>query len=180
MLSSATVAHWAQRSGMLGGYGLAEVNVIHLALHGQRGYRFPGPIGAGFLGRRASVDDGLLRASEIRKLPIRSELVTLYACDAGIGRIEGEEGVSSLIQASLNAGARTVVASLWLAEDTCTKDLMAAFYRQLAQGESKREALRLAKIGMLRQFDGGGPPLYWAGFVLIGDGEAPMVFGGVP
>jgi CHAT domain-containing protein len=111
-------------------------------------------------------------------LPINAELVTLSACDGGLGRIEGEEGTSSLVEAFLDAGARTVVASLWPAEDTYTKSLMEAFYRHLFQGEAKKEALHQAKIDMLRQFGETVPPLYWAGFVLVGDGNGTVLTGG--
>lgn len=159
---------------------LGEMRVIHLALHGLADSTFPDRSALVFSTGGRPEEDGLLQAREIRKLPINAELVTLSACDAGIGRIEGEEGVSSLVEAFLNAGARSVVASLWPAEDTYTKGLMEAFYRHLAQGETKREALRQAKMDMLREFGDAVPPLYWAGFVLVGDGNGKVAFGGGP
>jgi CHAT domain-containing protein len=157
---------------------LREMRVIHLAVHGLADSAFPDRSALVFSAGGRSGEDGLLQAREIRKLPINAELVTLSACDAGIGRIEGEEGVSSLVAAFLNAGARTVVASLWPAEDTYTKGLMEAFYRHLAQGETKKEALRQAKMDMLREFGDAVPPLYWAGFVLVGDGNGKIALGG--
>ena len=104
--------------------------------------------------------------------------MTLSSCDAGLGRIDGEEGVSSLVDAFLDAGAKSVVASLWPAEDTYTKGLMEAFYRHLVQGDTKKEALRQAKIDMLREFGETVPPLYWAGFILVGDGNGKIALGG--
>ena len=83
-----------------------------------------------------------------------------------------------MVEAFLNAGARSVVASLWPAEDTYTKGLMEAFYRHLALGETKGEALRKAKVDMLRKFGNAAPPMYWAGFVLIGDGSGKLAFEG--
>lgn len=157
---------------------LKEVRVIHLALHGMADSAFPDRSALVFSAGGRPQEDGLLQAREIRELPINADLVTLSACDAGLGRIEGEEGVSSLVEAFLNAGAKSVVASLWPAEDTYTKSLMEAFYRHLAIGETKREALRQAKLDMLREFGNAVPPLYWAGFVLVGDGSAKVEFGG--
>jgi CHAT domain-containing protein len=157
---------------------LADLRVIHLALHGLADTTFPDRSALVFSAGGRPEEDGLLQAREIRKLPINAELVTLSACDAGVGRIEGEEGVSSLVEAFLNAGARSVVASLWPAEDTYTKGLMEAFYRHLVQGETKKEALRQAKMDMLREFGDAVPPLYWAGFVLVGDGNGRVALGG--
>jgi CHAT domain-containing protein len=159
---------------------LSQVRVIHLALHGMADSSFPDRSALVFSSGGRPEEDGLLQAREIRKLPISADLVTLSACDAGLGRIEGEEGVSSLVEAFLNAGARSVVASLWPAEDTYTKGLMEAFYRHLALGEAKGQALRLAKVDMLRRFGNAVPPIYWAGFVLVGDGSGKVAFGGTP
>jgi CHAT domain-containing protein len=157
---------------------LSDIRILHLALHGIADSTSPDRSALVFSSGGNAAEDGLLQAREIRKLPINAELVTLSACDAGLGRIEGEEGTSSLVEAFLNAGARSVVASLWPAEDTYTKSLMEAFYRHLFQGESKKEALHQAKIEMLRQFGQTVPPLYWAGFVLVGDGSGTVIAGG--
>ncbi len=157
---------------------LADIRVLHLALHGIADDAFPDRSALVFTSGGSAGEDGLLQAREIRKLPINAELVTLSACDAGLGRIDGEEGTSSLVEAFLNAGARSVVASLWPAEDTYTKGLMEAFYRHLFQGATKKEALHQAKIEMLREFGQTVPPLYWAGFVLVGDGSGTVLIGG--
>jgi len=157
---------------------LSQVQVIHLALHGQADSAFPDRSALVFSSGGRPQEDGLLQAREIRKLPINAELVTLSSCDAGLGRIDGEAGVSSLVDAFLDAGAKSVVASLWPAEDTYTKGLMEAFYRHLVQGETKKEALRRAKMDMLREFGETVPPLYWAGFVLVGDGNGKIALGG--
>ena len=57
---------------------------------------------------------------------------------------------------------------------------MEAFYRHLAHGETKKEALRQAKMDMLHEFGDAVPPLYWAGFVLVGDGNGRVALGGGP
>jgi CHAT domain-containing protein len=80
-------------------------------------------------------EDGLLQAREIRNLPLRAELVTLSACDTGVGNVEGEEGVANLVKAFLFAGAKSVLASMWSVGDTSSTYLMTQFYLHLAQGE---------------------------------------------
>ena len=109
-------------------------------------------------------------------LPLKADLVTLSACETGVGTPAGEAGVVSLEQAFLIAGARSVVASLWNVEDHSTTALMKAFYGHLAHHEDKAEALAHAKREMLERY-GNIAPYYWAAFVLVGDGAKGVSFG---
>ena len=112
---------------------------------------------------------------EIVNLPLHAELVTLSACQTGIGSTEGEAGVVSLERAFLTAGARAVVASLWNVEDHSTSALMKSFYSHLAQHEDKAAALAHAKRDLLNHY-GDISPYHWAGFLMIGDGSRPVSF----
>jgi CHAT domain-containing protein len=122
----------------------------------------------------ASHDDGLLQVREIIRLRFNTDLVTLSACNTGVGKIEGEEGVTNLVEAFLVSGAKSVVASLWSADDTYTLDLMERFYTHLAEGQDKAAALRQAKLDLLAKFGKQVPPYYWGAFVLVGDGGSPI------
>jgi len=102
---------------------------------------------------------------EIRQLHLNADLVTLSACDTGVGPV-GEEGVADIENAFIEAGAQTVVSALWEVNDQATADLMIDFYRQLGHGESKAGALRQAQLDMLKS---GRPPSSWAGFELDGE-----------
>ena len=108
------------------------------------------------------------------RLHFNADLVTLSACDTGIGKVEGEEGITNLAEAFLVSGAKAVVASLWSADDTFTSALMKRFYTHLAQGEDKATALRDAKLDLLAKYGAQVSPYYWGAFVLIGDGGAPI------
>lgn len=142
--------------------------IIHLAVHAVADQIYPDRAALIFAPEKQPGDDGLLQVREIRKLPLEgTDLVTLSACDTSIGRLDGEEGVSSIVYAFLYAGAKSAVASLWMAEDTSTAALMKSFYRHLSLGESKSEALRNAQLEFLSHGD--QPPFYWASFQLIGD-----------
>ncbi|PYS52952.1 MAG: hypothetical protein DMG13_14380 [Acidobacteria bacterium] len=70
------------------------------------------------------------------------ELVTLSACDTGSGKLLGQGGFASLERAFLVAGARAVIARLWLADDTFTIALMKGMYQHLADGADEGATLR--------------------------------------
>lgn len=72
-----------------------------------------------------------------------SKLVTLSACDTGVGPV-GETGVVNLVNAFIGAGAHSVISTLWELADQPTSRLMKTFYAGLAEHESKGEALRNA------------------------------------
>jgi tetratricopeptide (TPR) repeat protein len=118
--------------------------------------------------------DYLFRA-EAAALPLAgTDLVTLSACDTEAGALSRGEGVQSFSRAFLAAGARTTVTTLWRVEDRATREFMSAFYRRLALGEAKAEALRGAKLAFLNSGSEYARPLYWAAFVLNGDGMEPI------
>ena len=113
----------------------------------------------------------MLQVHEIRDLNLAADLVTLSACDTGVGALEGEEGIANLVSAFLFAGAKSVVASLWAASDVYTRNLMQRFYRYIATGEDKGSALRHAQMDLIREFADQATPFYWAGFIMVGDGS---------
>src|SRR5205809_7378753 len=119
-------------------------------------------------------DDGLLQVREIIRLKLNAQLATLSACDTGVGKLQGEEGISNLAEAFLVAGARSVVASLWSADDTSASSLMEHFYKRLADGETVSSALRNAKLDMLSRFGNDLNPYYWAAFISVGEASTPI------
>jgi CHAT domain-containing protein len=150
---------------------LGDYRIIHLAVHGVASPQFPDRTALVLGTSGATGQDGLLQAREIRELPLRADLVILSACDTGSGKLLGEEGIASLERAFLLAGARSVVASLWTADDTFTIGLMKRFYRHLVDGLDEGAALRQAKLDLLKEFGDQALPIYWAGFTLVGDGS---------
>jgi CHAT domain-containing protein len=93
--------------------------------------------------------------------------------DTGNGKLLGEEGIASLERAFLLAGAKSVIASLWTADDTYTIALMKRLYQHLIDGSDKGAALQQAKVDLLKEF-AEAAPVYWAGFTLVGDGASPL------
>jgi CHAT domain-containing protein len=96
---------------------------------------------------------------------LKAKLVTLSACNTGVGPVQ-ESGVDNLVNAFIEAGADTVVSTLWELEDHSTEHLMANFYLQLAAHKRKVDALRSAQVELL---DEGLPPYAWASVQIVGD-----------
>jgi CHAT domain-containing protein len=144
---------------------LDQVNVLHLALHGYVDPDFPDRSALVFAPEPGGRNDGLLQVREIRRLRLNSSLVTLSACDTGIGPFN-EAGVANIVNAFVEAGADTVVSTLWQLEDKTTEVLMTDFYARLARHETKAEALRDAQLDLLTKHL---PPYYWASFELVGE-----------
>jgi CHAT domain-containing protein len=153
---------------------LNEFRVLHLAVHGFADPQFPERSALVLGADPKAGEDGLLQVREIKKLRLNAELTTLSACDTGVGKLQGEEGVSDLAEAFLAAGAKTVVASLWSADDTFASALMDRFYQRLALGEETSLALRGAKLDLLTKYGEQVSPFYWAGFIAIGDASTPI------
>lgn len=103
------------------------------------------------------------------------DLATISACQTNAGKLVRGEGVESFSRALLAAGARSVVTSLWNVGDKSTAELMLRFYRRLASGAPKAEALRGAKLEFLR-YRPSSHPAYWAAFVLSGDGRSRIPY----
>lgn len=121
---------------------------------------------------RSGAEDGLLTALEVSGMDLwGTKLVVLSACETGLGDVSVGEGVYGLRRALAIAGAQTILMSLWAVDDEATRDLMIGYYRQMANGEGRVEALRTAQLGILRT-KGRAHPFYWAAFLASGDPRA--------
>ncbi|MGB5024051.1 MAG: CHAT domain-containing protein, partial [Saprospiraceae bacterium] len=99
-------------------------------------------------------------------------MVVLSACETGLGEWEYGEGIRSLGKSFQEAGAESVIMSLWSVNDESSAKIMSGFYKELKEGKSKDEALRNAKMEYLQEagFEK-KHPYYWAGFVGYGEME---------
>jgi len=115
-------------------------------------------------------DDGFLELGEIVQLGLNSELVVLSSCRSGLGRIDEAEGIIGMQKAFFEAGSKSIVVTLWDVNDKYTSYFMKEFYKQLASGKSKSEALKDAKLEFIKNYSAN--PYYWSAFVLSGNPSA--------
>jgi CHAT domain-containing protein/Tfp pilus assembly protein PilF len=154
------------------------MNLVHFACHGLLDPDFPMNSSLALSpspGMEANADgplnDGLLQAWEIiQTLRLDSDCVVLSACETGVGKVCGGEGILGLTRAFLYAGARSVVVSLWPISDESTSRFMQAFYKEILAGAPRDQALLRAQATLARQPDT-AHPFHWAAFVLVGAGK---------
>ncbi len=146
---------------------LPHAELIHIATHGEANEADPARSGL-WLAASGAAGPGFLSVGDILGLRLDARLVTLSACETGLGRLERGEGVLGLTRAFLAAGAQSVVVSLWKVNDRSSALLMERFYRDLLQrGSPRAVALAVAKRGLLSHPETRAP-FYWAPFVLVG------------
>lgn len=151
----------------------SDYKVIHVATHAQFG---------------TIPDDTFLVIGNNNKLTIKElekvlrqlggdsqtiELLALTACQTAEGDDRSSLGLAGV---AVQAGVKSVLASLWSIPDESTLELITNFYQNLAKNNvTKAEALREAQIALIRakqndqindQYDN---PTYWAPFILIGN-----------
>ena len=116
-----------------------------------------------------SNDTGILTALEASNLNLwGTRLVTLSACDTGVGEVRTGEGVYGLRRAFFLAGAETLLMSLWPVSDVVTREMMTAYYGGLKAGEGRGNALRQVQLAMLARKNR-RHPFYWAIFIQAGE-----------
>jgi CHAT domain-containing protein len=95
------------------------------------------------------------------------ELVVLSGCATGLNVVTPGDELMGLVRGLLQAGARSLVLSLWDVDDDSTKEFMIEFYTQLQQGRPKAEALQTSSLRLRERRP---HPYHWAPFLLIGKG----------
>ncbi|HEX3130807.1 MAG TPA: CHAT domain-containing tetratricopeptide repeat protein [Thermoanaerobaculia bacterium] len=151
----------ANRQTVLSGR-LSNYRLVHFATHGILDTAHPEL-------SRLVLSGGDLLSHEVYRLRLPADLVVLSACRTALGKEIRGEGLVGLTRGFFQAGARSVVVSLWEVEDRATAELMLRFYREmLEKGRPPAAALRAAQDS-LRKEPGWEAPYFWAGFVLQGD-----------
>jgi CHAT domain-containing protein/tetratricopeptide (TPR) repeat protein len=118
------------------------------------------------------LDDGFLAASEVAQLKLNADWVLLSACNtAAPDGTPGAEGLSGLARAFFYAGARSLLVSNWAVASDATVALTTGMLKRYAADPKlgKAEALRRAMLEVKRD-PKYGHPLYWAPFVVVGEG----------
>lgn len=148
--------------------GLKNYSLLHFATHGVVDENAP-ELSRIFLQSTSDAEDGHLFAGEIYNLEMDANLVTLSACETGLGKISKGEGVIGLSRALVYAGARNIIVSFWSVADESTSALMKTFYERMLATPSAgySNTLREAKLTLMKN-ETYAAPYYWAPFILIG------------
>ena len=147
-----------------------QYDYLHLATHGSLNRNAPS-LSALEL-EPDNENDGRLELYEIAGMKLHARLITLSACETGLGQgyfteTPGGDEFVGLTRAFLGAGGQNVLASLWAVNDESTRELMLKFYRHLLAGNGA-EALAKAQQELRRGDDRYRHPYYWAAFVMSG------------
>ncbi|HEY3742043.1 MAG TPA: CHAT domain-containing tetratricopeptide repeat protein [Bryobacteraceae bacterium] len=158
--------------------------VLHLASHGffldsgcrPEGATASNPLllsGIVLAGANASRANGILTAEEIAGMNLDGvDWAVLSACDTALGQYLPGEGVFGLRRAFQQAGARTVIMSLWPADDAVTRAWMHVLYQGRFAGHlDTAKSVQQASLSLLRARRKAGDsthPLYWGGFIATG------------
>mgnify|MGYP001799377237 CR=1 FL=1 len=144
-----------------------QYSVIHLSTHADAGSEDQPWI---------ALADGNIYLPELYTTANQAEMVVLSACNTSLGALEKGEGIMSLARGFTNAGANSVVSSLWPTNDQANKELMLDFYKELSKGNNKSSALRTAKLNYLKSHSGTeASPFYWGSLALVGNNGAVEV-----
>lgn len=146
---------------------LGKYRYLHFATHGVVNESEPA-LSRIFL-RPGQEEDGSLYTGEIYNLNIGADLVTLSACETGLGKVAKGEGIVGLSRALQYAGANNIIVSLWQVADASTAQMMIEFYKYNLNNEHHgyNTALRQAKLSLLGE-EQYASPYYWAPFILVG------------
>ncbi|GAB4333983.1 MAG: CHAT domain-containing protein [Flammeovirgaceae bacterium] len=150
---------------------LKDFQYIHFATHGVVDAESPERSQVFLANDESKAEDGSLYTGEIYNLVLDADLVTLSACETGLGKVAKGEGVIGLSRALAYAGARNMIVSLWTVADQSTSELMIDFYQHLLNDGASNaypKSLQSAKKQMIADKNFASP-FFWSPFILIGE-----------
>jgi len=154
--------------------------IVHLSTHGGLDNTIPW---LAFYDEKITLDELYFTKNQ-------SELVVLSACKTSDGELKKGEGVMSLARGFFNAGAKSVISSLWDINEKASTEIIEEFYKNIVAGDSKSGALQKAKLTYIQNNENTSEasPYYWSALTLTGD-ESPIklsangylyyIFGGI-
>lgn len=146
---------------------LQSYNIIHLATHGMVNEDSP-DLSCIYLFPHSEAEDGKVYTGELYNLRFNAQLVTLSACQTGLGKITRGEGVIGLSRALVYAGAQNLLVSFWSVADESTALFMSRFYHHATTSSPANFARALQLTRQEINASNYAAPFYWAPFVLIG------------
>jgi CHAT domain-containing protein len=137
----------------------SEADVLHFAGHAYVNRSIPAE-------SALVLSDGMVTVREIARMNFsRTGVIVLAACSTMRGRNAAVEGVPSLANAFISAGAGSVIGTLWDINDGAAAPVIAAFHKEVSAGVPSDEALRAAQTKSIRA---GHPVGQWAALAVTG------------
>ena len=148
---------------------LSSFGMVHLATHAIFDDTAPEYSYLAF-SQNKSQDEDLLYVADLYNLKVDADLVTLSACESGLGDLKRGEGFMGLARGFFYSGAASIASTLWKINDASSATLMGSFYKNLSKGDAKDVALQEAQLNFLNtnRDNGLSHPYYWSGFVISG------------
>ena len=135
-------------------------STVHIATHGY--FRQDNPMFSSI-----RLGGSYLSLYDLCHLHLPTELVVLSGCATGLNVVTPGDELIGLVRGLLQAGAQSLLLSLWDVHDESTREFMVAFYSRLQMGMSKSAAVQGAMVELRERYP---HPYYWAPFSLIGKG----------
>jgi CHAT domain-containing protein len=167
---------------------LSKYRILAFATHGVMAGELKGINEPGLILTPPKVgsleDDGYLSAGEIANLNLNAEWVILSACNtaASDGTL-GAEGLSGMAKAFFYAGARSLLVSHWPVESEATARLTTVMLKEydsnLKQGKAQSHRKAILNLMNTPNHPEYAHPLFWAPFVVVGEGGTGEVKRGV-
>lgn len=154
-----------------------QFDFMHFSGHGVVNDNDPNYSCLVFVEEPGQSNEHLLYVRELYNMNLKAEMVVLSACETAGGALRKGEGIISLARGFSQAGAKSIITTLWKVDQATKVQVMENFYRNLSEKMPKDEALRKAKIDYYTQAslddDGGlsSHPFFWGAFIPIGDME---------
>jgi CHAT domain-containing protein/tetratricopeptide (TPR) repeat protein len=108
--------------------------------------------------------DGWITAAEVLGLDMRGATVVLSACETARTSTAGTAEMNGFVRGFLGAGASTVIASQWTADDRATTEFMTELYTRLTDHDPSA-AVREAQLVTAARWP---HPYYWAPWIVVG------------
>tara|TARA_B100001250_G_C19815224_1_gene797952 strand:+ start:3253 stop:6372 length:3120 start_codon:yes stop_codon:yes gene_type:complete len=146
---------------------LFEYDLIHFACHAFYDERYPELSSLVLSSDQNNNQDGFLTLKEIENLNLNTKLVNLSACKTARGEMYVLEGIDGFIQAFFNAGAQSVLSTLWPIEDQSAQIFMEEFYKNYIITNDFQKSLSQTKRKFIEGDFGEDykNPTYWAPYI---------------
>ena len=136
----------------------ASARIVHIATHGY--FRQDSPMFSSI-----RMGSSYLSLYDLYQLRLPVELVTLSGCATGLNVVAAGDELIGLARGLFQAGAQSLLLSLWDVHDQSTANFMSEFYRRFQKGEDKATAMRAAMLAVRQTYP---HPYQWAPFILMG------------